>query len=67
MIVIIGILLYAGLAAVAMFFAVVLNRKYRVIDEWDIGICLAFVSIFWPIAFPVYAAYIVANGLGQAE
>lgn len=67
MIIIIGILLYAGLAAVAMFFAVVLNRKYKVINCYDISFCVVFVSIFWPIAFPVYAAYIVANGLGHAE
>lgn len=67
MIVIIAILVYALLAAVAMFFAIKWNKEYRVIDDWDIGTCAVLVSIFWPVAFPVYAAYIFANVLSRPE
>ena len=67
MIVIIGILLYAALAAGSMFFAIRWNKMYQVIDEWDIGICAVLVSIFWPVAFPVYAAYIFAHVLSDSE
>lgn len=67
MIVILVLLVYALLAAVAMFFAVKWNKVYRVIDDWDFGMIVSLVSIFWPVAFPVYTAYIFANVLGRSE
>lgn len=60
MIVILVLFVYALLAAVAMFFAVKWNSEYKVIDSWDFGTIVIFVSVFWPIAFPIYAAYIFA-------
>ena len=67
MIVIVVILGYALLAAAAMFFAVKWNKEYRVIDDWDIGMCVVLTSIFWPVAFPIYTAYIFANVLSRSE
>ena len=67
MIVILVLFVYALLAAVAMFFAVKWNKVYRVIDDWDFGVIASLVSIFWPVAFPVYTAYIFSNVLGRSE
>lgn len=67
MIVIVVILGYALLAAAAMFFTIKWNKQYRVIDEYDMAVVSVCVSIAWPVAFPVYAAYIFANVLSRNE
>lgn len=65
--IIIAIVIYALIASAAMWAIITWNKTYKIIDEWDIPVISTLVSIFWPFAFPVFAAYFWANVFRKSE
>lgn len=63
----IWIFVYAAVASIAMFWTVRLDRKLDDRACIDDGFVYVLVSVFWPLAFPVFAAYAMAHIVKEEE
>lgn len=59
--IIVGILCYVAVASIAMFFTVRWDNRLDGRDCIDDGHIYIAIAIFWPIAFPIWTAYVLAH------
>lgn len=61
------ILVYIAGAVIAMFLTVRWDNKLNYRYNLDSGGMFVLIAVFWPIAFPLFAAYFVAHKVEEEE
>jgi hypothetical protein len=65
MIFLLCVIFYIVAMAGSMLALCYLNGRYKSIDKWDFAGASIIASLFWPIGFPLTAAYIVGTAMSE--
>lgn len=63
----IWILAYIAVASIVMYWTVRLDRKLYGSGYIGDGLAYILISVFWPLAFPIFAAYAMAHIVKEEE